>query len=270
MDNLLARVECLEYQARTVEQRLRWWRSLACSLLALAVLSWALPVVTADNTKKEKDLAQRVAALEAKLGHLTSVIDDDGCPEVVITGANLRVVNGLGATNCLTAQGFPIPDCPNGLGNLIVGYNEPRNDLFGEGPTIRTGSHNVVVSPRHNFSRFGGLVVGLLNEISGDFAVVSGGDRSLASGVSATVSGGRSNTASGNFAVVSGGSANVASGDLASITAGSNNTVSEALASVTGGFLNTASGNHATVSGGRERTAAGEFNWVAGSLFEDE
>jgi hypothetical protein len=271
MDQLQTRLDALEQQMHTLTRRLRWWRGLAGGLLALAVLTWALPAGNArDNAGGWHGLEDRVAALEQKLQHLTSVTDAEGRPEVVITGANLRLVNVLGVTNCIDAQGFPIPACPNGLGNLIVGYNEPRNDLFGEGPTIRTGSHNVVVGARHNFSRFGGLVVGLLNEISGDFAVVSGGDRSLASGVSATVSGGRGNTASGNFAVVSGGTANVASGDLASITAGSNNAASEALASITGGFLNTASGLHATVSGGRNRTAAGEFDWVAGSLVEDE
>ena len=39
---------------------------------------------------------------------------------------------------------------------------------------------------------------------------------------------------------------------------------------MSGGFANTASGNFASVSGGRNRTAEGEFNWVAGTLFEDE
>jgi hypothetical protein len=73
---------------------------------------------------------------------------------------------------CCTGEGQPIPDCPNGLGNLIVGYNEPRPGGF---ENIRTGSHNVVVGRWHNFSRFGGLVVGHSNTISGDFAVVSGG-----------------------------------------------------------------------------------------------
>ena len=77
----------------------------------------------------------------------------DGLQEVVITGANLRIVNGLGRTDCTDNDGHPIPDCPNGLGNLIVGYNELRE--FRE--NIRTGSHNVVVGMQHNFSRFGGV-----------------------------------------------------------------------------------------------------------------
>ena len=52
------------------------------------------------------------------------------------------------------------------------------------------GSHNVVVGQWHNFSRFGGLVVGHSNTISGDYAVVSGGYRNEASGDDAAVSGG--------------------------------------------------------------------------------
>jgi hypothetical protein len=108
-----------------------------------------------------------VAALEKFLKHFSREGN-----EVFITGANLHLVNGLGRTDCLDEQREPILDCfPNGLGNLIVGYNEPRE--FEE--DVRTGSHNVVVGRGHNFSRFGGLVIGDQNTISGDFAAVSGG-----------------------------------------------------------------------------------------------
>jgi hypothetical protein len=116
--------------------------------------------------------------------------------EVFITGANLHIVNGLGSTNC-TGEGEETPDCPNGLGNLIVGYNELRVRFDDESPeveNIRTGSHNVVVGREHNFSRFGGLVVGTSNTISGDFAAVSGGTGNTASGNFSSVSGGQNIT----------------------------------------------------------------------------
>ena len=87
-----------------------------------------------------------------------------------------------------------------GSGNLIVGYNELR---FSD--NVRTGSHNVVMGIRNNFSSFGGLVVGDFNEISGEFSSVSGGTSNTASGELASVSGGSFNTASGDFATVSGG-----------------------------------------------------------------
>jgi hypothetical protein len=253
MDHLQTRLDALEQQMHTVNRRLRWWRGLAGGLLMLAVLTWALPVVTADDPKPDdpKDLEQRVAALEQLLKHFSR--EDN---EVFITGANLHIVNGLGETAFT-----------NGLGNLIVGYNEPRS---GEEESIRTGSHNVVVGRFHNFSRFGGLVVGSRNEISGDFASVSGGSNNIASGARSSVSGGFSNTASGDNASVSAGDHNTASGTDSSVSGGDTNTASGSHASVSGGHLNTASGRFASVSGGFERTAPGEFDWVAGSLFEDE
>jgi trimeric autotransporter adhesin len=328
MDQLQTRLDALEQQMHTVNRRLRWWRGLAGGLLVLAVLTWALPSGIAQedtSTGGQRGLAQRVAALEDLLKHFSR--EDN---EVFLTGANLHIVNGLDATQTT-----------NGLGNLIVGYNESRNDP--DSPDVRTGSHNVVVGQRHNFSRFGGLVVGDLSTISGDFAVVSsgsqntargtfavvsGGSHNTASGSSAAVSGGAGNTASGEFAVVSGGTGNTASGSSAVVSGGSQNTASgefgafvsggtantassdfaavsggagntasgdgsvvsgggrsdlfispgnsvgnEAsglLAVVSGGGGNTASGVNATVSGGQNRTADGEFEWVAGSLAEDD
>ena len=47
----------------------------------------------------------------------------------------LHIVNGLGSTDCTDEERNEIPDCPNGLGNLIVGYNEPSG-----GEDFRTGS----------------------------------------------------------------------------------------------------------------------------------
>ena len=198
MDHLHTRLEALEQRTHTVERQLRWWRGLAGGLLALAVLTWALPFVTAEDAKPEDTtgLEPRVAALETVLTHFHREGN-----EVILKGANLRIVNGLGRTDC-TGEGQPIPDCPNGLGNLIVGYNEPRPGGF---ENIRTGSHNVVVGRWHNFSRFGGLVVGHSNTISGDYAVVSGGYRNEARGRDAVVSGGVGNEASGEGAAVSGG-----------------------------------------------------------------
>ena len=113
------------------------------------------------------------AALERNLTPLTF---DAATSAVVITGANLRLLNGLGST-----------DTTNGLGNLIVGYNELRAG----GENTRTGSHNVVVGTQHQFSSFGGLVVGLQNEIHGAHAAVSGGMRNTAAGEHAAISGGK-------------------------------------------------------------------------------
>jgi hypothetical protein len=216
MDDLRPRINALESQLQTLQQhthtlarQLRWWRGLACCLLGLAVLTWALP----SGTAQDQGLVQRVTALEDLLQHFSRKGN-----EVFLTRANLRIVNGLGRTDCADAEGTPIPDCPNGLGNLIVGYNEPRDRFFGE--NIRTGSHNVVVGPGHNFSRFGGLVAGELNEISGDFASVIGGEFNTANNRQSAVIGGSGNAASGLLSVVCGGEHNKASGTFAVICRG--------------------------------------------------
>jgi hypothetical protein len=265
MDHLQTRLDALEQQMRTLEhqthtikRQLRWWRGLACALVVLGLV--ALPLYGARTQAQEEEqeeeevvtraltLAQRVAALESKLRFVTR-----SGRNMFITGANLHLVNGLGETTTT-----------NGLGNLIVGYNESREEIeIDFGPDICTGSHNVVVGRFHDFSRFGGLVVGDFNTISGDFAVVSGGVGNTASGEASSVSGGFDNTASGDFAVVSGGANNTASGEASSVSGGG----SIPFSSEPG---NTASGNVSSVSGGRNRTAEGEFDWVAGSLVEDQ
>jgi hypothetical protein len=194
MDALHARLEALEHQVHTlhqqahaVDRRLRWWRRLACGLGVLGCLGWTLQAVTAGEGKvgegKVLSLPDRFAAIERKLVALTF---DAATNEVVITGANLRIINGLGQTDC-GPQDHPMPDCPNGLGNLIVGYNEPREG----GENRRNGSHNVVVGTQHEFSSVGGLVVGLQNEIHGAFASISGGTRNTAAGEHASISGGK-------------------------------------------------------------------------------
>jgi hypothetical protein len=179
MDALYARLEALEsqvytlhQQAHAVDRRLRWWRRLACGLGVLGCLGWTLQAGTAPPGAL-LPLPERFAALERKLAPVTF---DTATNELVITGANLRLLNGLGST-----------ETTNGLGNLLVGYPEPRDS----GETQQTGSHNVVVGKQHQFSSFGGLVVGLQNEIRGAFASVSGGVRNTAAGEHAAISGGR-------------------------------------------------------------------------------
>jgi hypothetical protein len=180
MENLRERLEALEnqvrafaHQTRTAERRLRWWRILAVSSVVLGVITLPLVGGTAqEQSSYERAMARRLAALEYKLQYITG-----GANEVVITGANLRIVNGLGDT-----------ETANGLGNLIVGYNELRG---GNVPLLsdrRTGSHNVVVGSQNNFST-----------ASGFLSSVSGGRQNTASGQVSSVSGGFNRTAPDTF-----------------------------------------------------------------------
>ena len=198
-------------------------------------------------------LQDQINSLQTTVNQLTTLLADvtrDG-DDIFIDNANLHIRDGSGTTDGTV----------NGLGNLIIGYNEER-DLPEE--DIRTGSHNIIVGRHNNFSAFGGLVVGTHNEISGKFSCVSGGSDNKASGDYASISGGANNNASNLFSSVSGGSDNEATGRYASISGGSYNTANGNGASVSGGERNSASSIGASISGGMYNKASGEHSYVGG------
>ena len=82
-------------------------------------------------------------------------------------------------------------DTSNGLGNLIVGYNESR----GSNDDSRGGSHNIIAGTYQNYTSSGGLVAGGYNTISASYATVTGGYGNTASGSYANVSGGQERVA---------------------------------------------------------------------------
>ncbi len=154
---------------------------------------------------------------------------------VKVSGANLQVVSGAGTTT----------STPNGLGNVIVGYNE------NSGPGVQSGSHNLVLGIEQSYPSYGGLIAGSHNTIGAPFASVPGGTFNVASGDYAVVGGGIFNQALGNFAAVSGGALNTASGEGASVT---------------GGVCNLASGGSSTVIGGQSNVAGLEAPSTAGCV----
>ena len=91
-EQLKQHTQALEANTRTIEQRLRWWRGLACGVVMLSLLSLALPSGKAADAPA-RGMAERMATLENKL---TAMAFDAASNEVVVTGANLRIVNGLG------------------------------------------------------------------------------------------------------------------------------------------------------------------------------
>ncbi|MFC1889972.1 hypothetical protein ACFL4G_09460 [Thermodesulfobacteriota bacterium] len=179
-------------------------------------------------------LTSRIDALETLLANVTRVGND-----ISFNGVNVHINNGTGFTGGT-----------NTLGNLIVGYNEPR----GKGD-VRSGSHNIVVGDKQNYSSYGGLVAGYENTISNFYASVSGGTQNVASGMLASVSGGSINVAGEYGSSVSGGGGNTASGWYSSISGGMLNTASGGRSSVSGGANNVASGDDSHVSGGGGATA---------------
>jgi hypothetical protein len=205
-------------------------------------------------------LQEQVSALQAEVDTLKALLAGVSREEdtLLIRGANLQVVSGSGETH----------GEPNGLGNIIIGYNEERSDE----ENVRTGSHMLVVGRENNYSSFGGIVAGIHNQTSNDFASVNGGFSNLADGVAATVNGGTDNHASGNYASVAGGQTNKADGEAAAVAGGHFNEASGGWSVVSGGESNTvnAGTSSASVSGGFDHSAAGNFDWLAGGLFEEQ
>ena len=80
--------------------------------------------------------AEELAWIRDLMPYLSLVVEDGGAdlgplPRILIEAANLQIVNGLGATNGLPddpANVDPEAVLSNGLGNLIMGYNEPHPD----------------------------------------------------------------------------------------------------------------------------------------------
>ncbi len=127
-------------------------------------------------------------------------------PLAIFDRTNVQVQSGAGKTDAAV----------NGLGNLIVGYNEKRS----LGNVVKTGSHNAIIGMEHHYSSYGGFVQGKTNSITETFAGVFGGSGNTASSSGAGVFGGSGNTASSSGAGVFGGSGNTASGVFPAILGG--------------------------------------------------
>jgi len=206
-------------------------------------------------------LQMRVAALENLLAHFSRQDND-----IWVTGANLHVVNGRGVTHAP----------PNGLGNLIIGYNEERTDDANpatDDSNDRSGSHMLAVGKELNYSGHGGIVMGLRNSVTGDWASVTGGRANLAEGEGSSVMGGYLNSAIGIRSSVAGGRNNTAAAVDAVVTGGDRNTAGDpenpAIAStvatvVVGGHGNNATGKWSVAAGGNGNEASGEHAFTGG------
>jgi hypothetical protein len=271
------------------ERKSSLWRAcglmIFCSVVSVGVLASLTPVPALAD--EDEGIRKEIAALKKQVVVLQSQVDDlqevlarvrsnnalklgkfvtvDPNPEngvrgpnITFKGANIHIVSGSGATDDNLSHGGSL----TGLGNLIIGYDEPLTNVSGN----RGGSHNLVIGMFHTFtsSAFGGLVAGEQNTISAEAASVIGGFGNTANGTLASVSGGDSNTASGLEASVSGGQFSIASGVDSSVSGGDSNTASGGGASVSGGVFNTASGFDASVSGGNSNTASGDRTVVIG------
>jgi hypothetical protein len=219
--------------------------SKVCALVAATLILPALAY--AQNNQGDNQIAalqNQVKALAplAPLAPYVSVVQGtvDGVkgPHIYFTSANIHIVNGSTTTTTV-----------NGLGNLIIGYDETNGTQVG-----RDGSHNLVIGRFHSFTStaFGGLVAGEGNTIMNGLESVMGGLNTV-SGLGATICGGVGNTASGTVAVVVGGA-------IFNPPNVFNNTASNFGAVVIGGTNQMASGPNSVVIGGTGVTASSQFS----------
>jgi hypothetical protein len=193
------------------------------------------------------DLAARVEELEELLAGLH--VEGDS---LVLTGMNLRIVNGTGSTGGTT----------NGKGNLVLGYDETNSG------DSRTGSHNLVIGRFHTYTGYGAIVAGEDNSVRGKGSSVLGGTRSRSIGDLAVVVGGYGHDARGEASVVAGGEENQTEGRYCAVAGGIANGCSGRGAVVSGGAQNSSSATAGTVSGGRLRGMITNFGWQGGGLFQ--
>jgi len=190
----------------------------------------------------------RIAELEAYVDQLEALLAVDGDGDLVLTGANLRIENGLGST-----------DSTNGKGNLILGYNEGFGD--------RSGSHNAIIGVDHEYSSYAGLVAGRRNEVNGPYASVTGGIDNVATGSYAVVVGGRENTAEDLEGVAVGGWGNTVGPGLTGgsvILGGRDNTTDVNATVIVGGRDNLGVGLDAVIVGGADNETRGQISVITG------
>jgi len=106
-----------------------------------------------------------------------------------------------------------------------------------------------------------------INQVSANYATISGGAGNTASHLLTTIGGGTGNTASEDYATVSGGYHNTSSGNSAVVAGGYYNEASGTEATVGGGARNKASGYYAFVGGGSHNTASKYGAAVGGGVY---
>jgi hypothetical protein len=171
-----------------------------------------------------------------------------GKPTVQFTGVNVQVVNGEGKTAT-----------ENGEGNLVIGYDEE--------PGQQSGSHNLALGERQEFTSDGSILGGEGNKALDSGTTVLGMDN-LAEGVDDSVLGGSGNSSAGLLDSITGGERNNTSGVANSVSGGiENNARGEegyAGESISGGEKNKTACRAASVSGGIEDSALGDDSWAGG------
>lgn len=209
--------------------RLLWPTVLGFSVLSLAGIA-------SQSAGNRQTLGVLTAEQREILSHMSLVQLDDGMGGQVqtlrISGVNVQIVNGLGATN-----GYPLAPSSfdgnltqvNGLGNLILGYNET------DAGSVRTGSHNLIVGRNNDYTSFASLVAGTDNDLLAPASSIAGGFHNVTSAVHSAILGGEDNATAGERSAIGGGISNRANALRSWISGGQGNNANASAASIAGG-----------------------------------
>jgi hypothetical protein len=223
-----------------------WWRAAGLLFLAAGLLA-GLPQ---SGRAQGSTLEERVAELERKTARVRVV--NNGA-DIVLEGMNLQIVNGLGDTQLA-----------NGVGNLVIGYNETGNP----GGDFRVGSHYLVMGQRNNHNQFGGIVGGFQNSNYGPFSAIITGFNNTANVPYAFIGTGSEHLVSQPFGAILGGKRNqIVNGSYSAIVGGEGHATFGEHSTVTGGFQNGTNGCYPSVSGGDSNHAGADYSSVSGGSF---
>jgi hypothetical protein len=241
---------------------------------ATTITSLQSSVTSLKSTVNSQTAA--ITALQQKTAPLSLATDTtraDGKQntELYLTGVNVHIVSGSGATNdfAFSADGSPVPGKSLfGLGNLTIGYNFNGNTQG----TVRTGSHNLILGDSNNYSSFGGVVTGVNSVLGNRYSAILAGDTDIALGDSSVILGGEANTTQAQQGAIVGGHFNLVTSRFGSVLGGEYNIAGgpndpniASVTTVTGGQNNYAGGQDSTISGGRNVVMWAGFGWAAGS-----
>jgi predicted nucleic acid-binding Zn-ribbon protein len=190
----------------------------------------------------------RLSALEAKTASM-STDTIDGRAAVVFDAVNLHLRSGSGST----------AGTVNGLGNLVIGYDEARTT-----GSDKSGSHNIVFGRLANYTSFGGLVGGSNNAVTGSYASILTGSNNEATSTYSVVIAGSSNDSTGTSSVVVTGSNNEATSGDSVVISGSSNDSTGTDSVVVSGSSNVAEGTTSVVVSGFDNDSSGWRSIVVG------
>lgn len=245
---LAARVSALEATVATQQ----------ASIANLAAQVATLQSTSASQRAAITAVGAKVTALETSnvmgLNNYITVTTTAGKTRVLFNAVNLQVVNGLGGT-----------ETTNGVGNVIIGYDEVSPT------TEKSASHSLVLGRENSYTGYGGMVTGFRNRIRSAYSSVLSGTSNVAGPIEipgapwmggGAIIGGVGNYAMGIASVVVGGEQNMATGRSASVLGGQQNTSGGEMAAVAGGALNSAAGARSSILGGQSRITSTEFQTV--------